>query len=132
MELQESGENTTDLVPCKRGILLSEVARGTLVRFLPGSVIGMGALSAIIPLGGLGGLRSRPGQSMSSEADFGGQRSFACGTTAGLPRLSVGLRPSGLVPRGTSATLETVERQPTERILFEFQAHGPSPREPDS
>ena len=57
MELQELEEKTTELVPYKRGISLSKVAKGTLARFLPGSVIGMGALSIIIPPGGVGGLR---------------------------------------------------------------------------
>ena len=57
MELQKTDEKATELVPYKRGISLREVTKGTLTRFLPGSVIGMGALSAIIPPGGLGGLR---------------------------------------------------------------------------
>ena len=132
MELQESGEKTTDLVPYKRGILPGEVARGTLVRFLPGSVIGMGALSAIIPPGGLGGLRSQPVQSMSSEADFVGKCLFACLMTAGLRQARLRLTPFGQAPTGTSSTPEAVEPQPTGRTLFESKAHGPSPREPES
>ena len=132
MKLQESGEKTMDLVPYERGILLSEVARGTLVRFLPGSVIGMGALAAIVPRGGPGGPRSRPVQSISSGADFGVKWLSACHMAGGLPRLSFGSRLSGLAPRGTSPTLEGDERQPTEPMLFESQAHGPSPPEPES
>jgi hypothetical protein len=57
MGLQKSDEKTTELVPYRRGLSLSTVAKGTLARFLPGSVIGTGALLAIIPPGGLGGLR---------------------------------------------------------------------------
>lgn len=57
MELQATDEKMTELVPYKRGISLCKVAKGTLARFLPGSVIGIGALSAIIPPGGLDGLR---------------------------------------------------------------------------
>jgi hypothetical protein len=57
MELQTPDEKRAELVPYERGLSLSQVARGTLVRFLPGSAIGMGALSVIIPPGGLGGLR---------------------------------------------------------------------------
>lgn len=57
MELQKTDENATELMPYERGISLSKVLKGTIGRFLPGSVIGMGALSALIPPGGLGGLR---------------------------------------------------------------------------
>ena len=57
MELQKSDDKRTELVPYRRGVSLSKVAKGTLARFLPGSVIGMGLLSAIIPPGGLSGLR---------------------------------------------------------------------------
>jgi hypothetical protein len=57
MELQKTEENTTELMPYKRGVSLSKVLKGTIARFLPGSVIGMGALSALIPPGGLSGLR---------------------------------------------------------------------------
>jgi hypothetical protein len=53
MELQPADEKTMALAPYERGISLGEVAKGTLVRFLPGSVVGMGVLSAIIPPGGL-------------------------------------------------------------------------------
>lgn len=57
MELQGSDEKPTGLIPYVQGIALSKVVKGTLTRFLPGSVIGMGALSAVIPPGGFGGLR---------------------------------------------------------------------------
>lgn len=57
MEIQKPDGNTKELLPYKRGLSLSKVAKGTLARFLPGSVIGLGALSVIIPPGGLGGLR---------------------------------------------------------------------------
>ena len=57
MELQKSDEKATGLVPYERGISLREVTKGTLTRFLPGSVLGMGALSLIIPPGGVGGLQ---------------------------------------------------------------------------
>ncbi len=53
MELQAVDEKTTELVPYGRGISLREVVKGTLGRFLPGSVIGMGVLAAIIPPAGL-------------------------------------------------------------------------------
>jgi hypothetical protein len=55
MELQTTDGKTTDLAPYERGISLREVAKGTLGRFLPGSVIGMGLLSVIIPPVGLDG-----------------------------------------------------------------------------
>ena len=57
MELQKSDENATELMPYERGLSLSKVLKGTVARFLPGSVIGMGALSALIPPGGLSGIR---------------------------------------------------------------------------
>ena len=57
MELRKSDENSTELMPYERGISLSRVLKGTATRFLPGSVIGMGALSALIPPGGLSGIR---------------------------------------------------------------------------
>jgi hypothetical protein len=57
MELQIPEEETKELVPYERGLSLREVVKGTLARFFPGSVIGMGVLSAIIPPAGLGGLR---------------------------------------------------------------------------
>lgn len=57
MELQKDDEITTELVPYEAGLSLREIAKGTLARFLPGSVIGMGLLSAIIPPRGLDGLR---------------------------------------------------------------------------
>ena len=41
MELQTADKRPADLVPYKRGITLGEIAKGTLGRFLPGSVIGM-------------------------------------------------------------------------------------------
>lgn len=53
MELLTPDEKTTELVPYKPGLSLHEVVKGTLARFLPGSVIGMGVLSAIIPPAGL-------------------------------------------------------------------------------
>jgi hypothetical protein len=57
MDLQIPDENTAELVPYRPGISLREVAKGTVARFLPGSVIGMGVLSAIIPPAGFDGLR---------------------------------------------------------------------------
>jgi hypothetical protein len=51
--LQIPGEEATELVPYERGVSLREIAKGTIARFLPGSVIGMGILSAIIPPAGL-------------------------------------------------------------------------------
>ena len=57
MELQKTEENATELMPYKRGVSLGKVLKGTIARFLPGSVIGMGVLSALIPPGGLSGLR---------------------------------------------------------------------------
>ena len=57
MELQTADERPTELVPYKRGLSLREVAKGTLARFFPGTVIGMGALSLIMPPGGLSGFR---------------------------------------------------------------------------
>jgi len=42
------------------------------------------------------------------------------------------LVPYGQAPRGPSASREAVERQTTEGMLFEPQAHAPSPREPES
>jgi hypothetical protein len=51
--LQIPDEGTTGLVPYDRGVPLREIAKGTVARFLPGSVIGMGLLSAIIPPAGL-------------------------------------------------------------------------------
>ena len=57
MELQTTEENGTELMPYKRGVSLGKVLKGTIARFLPGSVIGMGALSLLIPPGGLSGFR---------------------------------------------------------------------------
>jgi hypothetical protein len=57
MEIQRTDNGTTELVPYKPGISFKEVVKGTIGRFLPGSVIGMGVLTAIIPPGGLSGLR---------------------------------------------------------------------------
>ncbi len=54
MELQIPDEETTELVPYERGVSLREVRNGySLPDSLPGSVIGMGVLSAIIPPAGL-------------------------------------------------------------------------------
>jgi len=55
MELQKSEEKTTELVPYKRGISLTKVVKGTLARFLPGTVIAMGGISAFWPPTGLDG-----------------------------------------------------------------------------
>jgi hypothetical protein len=53
-DLQTVGENKTELVPYKRGIPLSEVGKGTVARYLPGSVIGMGVLQIFdLPVMGL-------------------------------------------------------------------------------
>lgn len=57
MELQTTEENATELMPYKRGVSLGKVLKGTTARFLPGSVIGMGALSLLFPPGGLSGFR---------------------------------------------------------------------------
>lgn len=57
MEIQTTDDGGTDLVPYEAGISLREVVKGTLTRFLPGSVIGMGVLAAIIPPLGLTKLR---------------------------------------------------------------------------
>jgi hypothetical protein len=57
MEIEATDNGATGLVPYKPGISLRDVVKGTLTRFLPGSVIGMGVLTAIIPPGGISGLR---------------------------------------------------------------------------
>ena len=50
MDLQTADEKTTELVPYERGVPLREVAKGSLARFLPGSVIGLGVLQVVLPL----------------------------------------------------------------------------------
>ena len=55
MALQVTDQGTTDLVPYERGISLREIVKGTLGRFLPGSVIGMGGLAAVFNIIGPGG-----------------------------------------------------------------------------
>jgi len=40
----------TDLVPYRRGVSLREIAKGALVRFLPGSLIGLGGLTMVFDL----------------------------------------------------------------------------------
>ena len=47
MELQTVDQQPTDVVPCERGVSIGVIAKGTLGRFLPGSVIGM-SLPALI------------------------------------------------------------------------------------
>ena len=56
MELQKSDENATELMP-RASRVSRKVLKGTVARFVPGSVMGMGALSALIPPGGLSGIR---------------------------------------------------------------------------
>jgi len=54
IEPQIPDEESTELVPYERGISLQKVGKGTLARYLPGSVIGMAVLQLVdLPLMGL-------------------------------------------------------------------------------
>ncbi len=95
MALQVTDQRTTDLVPYERGISLREIVEGTLGRFLPGSVIGMGGLAAVVNIIGPGGPLSFLAEVGFMLSSFAGP--LAMGFGLGLVGLSRWLYPDSKV-----------------------------------